>query len=90
MKKLLSLILITMLALSFTACSDDDDDGPTTPSTYKVSGTVTDADGSGVANITVEATDGNETESATTDGQGNYEITGLTASWNLHNNSRSK
>lgn len=79
MKKLLSLILIALLALSFTACSDDDDDGPTTPSTYKVSGTVADADGNGVANITVEATDGTETESATTDGQGNYEITGLTS-----------
>ena len=80
MKKLLSLLLIALLALSFTACSDDDDDGgPTAPDTYKISGTVTDADGNGVANVTIEAATGSETETATTDAQGTFEITDLTS-----------
>ncbi len=79
MKKLLSLLLIVLLAVSFSACSDDDNGGPTTPDTYKISGTITDADGNPVANVTVEAVTGGDTQSATTNVQGSYEITGLTS-----------
>lgn len=79
MKKLLAYLLVALLAVNFVACSDDDDDGPTGPSTYKVSGTITDADGNGVANQTVEAKSADDTKTTTTDSQGAYEFTGLTA-----------
>lgn len=79
MKKLLALLLIAFLAINFTACSSDDDEGPTGTTTYKVSGTITDADGNGVSNQTVEAKSADDTKTTTTDSQGAYEFTGLTA-----------
>ena len=79
MKKLLALLLVAFLAINFVACSDDDDDGPTGPSTYKISGTITDADGNGVGNLTVEAKSADDTKTTTTDSQGNYEFANLTA-----------
>lgn len=77
MKKLLAYLSIAFIAVNFIACSSDDDNGPTTPTTYKITGTVTDADGNGVANITVEAVKGTDTKNAVTNVQGTYEITGL-------------
>jgi len=79
MKKLLTLLLVAFVAVNFIACSSDDDNSPTGPSTYKVSGTITDADGNGVSNQTVEATSTDGTETTTTDSQGNYEFASLTA-----------
>lgn len=79
MKKLLTLLLIAFVAINFIACSSDDDEGPTGTTTYKVSGTITDADGNGVSNQTVEAKSADDTKTTTTDTQGAYEFTGLTA-----------
>ena len=77
MKKLFALLLIAFLAVNFIACSTSDD-SPTTPTTYKVTGKISDADGNGVPNQTVEAKKADETKTATTDSQGNYEFTNLT------------
>lgn len=79
MKKLLALLLVAFVAVNFIACSSDDDDGPTGTTTYKVSGVVSDADGNGVSNQTVEAKSADETKTTTTDSQGAYEFTGLTS-----------
>jgi hypothetical protein len=79
MKKLFALLLIAFVAINFVACSSDDDEGPTGTTTYKISGTVTDADGNGVGNQTVEAKSADETKTTTTDSQGAYEFTGLKA-----------
>lgn len=79
MKKLFALLLIAFVAINFVACSSNDDDGPVGPTTYKISGNVLDADGNPVANITIKAVAGTGTETVTTNAQGAYEMTGLTA-----------
>ncbi len=82
MKKLWFLALLLSVAIGFSACSSDDEEGPTGPGTYTVSGTITDAEGNPVANITVNMT-GGATNSATTDAQGKYTFTNVAGGVNI-------
>lgn len=75
MKKLLALTLLFSVVFFFAGCSDDD--SPTPPAqTYKISGTVTDASGNFLANVTVNLS-GDKTASTTTDATGKYSFTDL-------------
>lgn len=69
--KFLAALMFALTALVFVACEDDDDPEPE-PTDITVSGTVTNAeDGSGLADVSVDAGSAN----ATTDADGNYTVT---------------
>jgi hypothetical protein len=75
MKKLFVLPLLISFALVFTSCKSDDNTVTPAP-TYKISGTVTDAEGNFLANITVTLS-GGASETATTDATGDYSFENL-------------
>lgn len=77
MKKLFILPVIISLALLFTSCSNDDNSVTPAP-TYKISGTVSDAEGNFLSNVTVTLS-GAAQETTTTDATGDYSFENLTS-----------
>lgn len=81
MKKLTLLLsmIIAVAILSF-GCSSDESTTPV-PNTYSIGGTISDANGNGVGNISLNLTSTvtGDNKSTTTDAQGQYTFAGLTA-----------
>ncbi len=71
MKKLFILSLLMSFSLLIVSCSKDDNTVTPPAPTYKISGTVTDAEGNFLANITVDLTGGAQ-KTTTTDASGSY------------------
>jgi hypothetical protein len=76
MKKIILLLAAISIVVIFTSCSSDDDTTNPQVNTYSVSGTISDADGNGVANITVNLS-GDVTETATTNSSGAYSFSDI-------------
>ncbi|MCF7794691.1 MAG: carboxypeptidase-like regulatory domain-containing protein [Melioribacteraceae bacterium] len=79
MKKIISLFVVVLLAVGFSACSKDDTT-PTGATTYKITGKILDADGAGVENVSVKAVseDGSVSKTTVTGSDGSYSFTSLT------------
>ena len=77
MKKLFVLSLLMSFSLLLVSCSKDDNTVTPSP-TYKISGTVTDAEGNFLADITVNLT-GAAQKTTTTDASGAYTFEELTS-----------
>jgi len=81
MKKLIILPLLLSFALLIVSCSDNNNTVTPSP-TYKISGTVQDAQGNFLANITVTLSGGAQ-ETKTTDANGSYSFENLNSGDNF-------